>query len=103
MTQIKTDLAYQKIEQIQKLSNDALRLQEFLSDLDKYKTEKISKMFIVTDQKHCIELIGHFTPAASNSLFDLIIKSRSKILIELNQILKDFLNTPGTGKTIKPD
>lgn len=85
------DLNYDRITCINSLTGDIQALQNFLSDLEQYKDEKIQKLFIVTDQKHSIELIGHFSKNASSTLFNLIIDSRNKLIEQMELRLHEYL------------
>lgn len=93
------DIDYKRINSIQSITTAIQHLQGFLDSLKLYEDEKIIKVFIVTEKKHSIELIGHFSQDASKSLFELIRNSRNKIVLQLNKKLQEFV---ATGRTIKP-
>jgi cytoplasmic iron level regulating protein YaaA (DUF328/UPF0246 family) len=90
----KLDQKFNRINKINSLTGDIQALQNFLSDLEQFKDERIQKLFIVTDQKHSIELIGHFSKNASASLFNLIIESRNKLIEQMETLLKEYLVVP---------
>lgn len=90
----KLDPSFNRIKSINDLTGDIQALQNFLSDLEHYKDERIQKLFLVTDQKHSIELIGHFSKNASTSLFNLIIESRNKLIEQMETLLKEYLVMP---------
>jgi len=84
---ITTDL----INNINKLTSDIAKLNEFICSLDEHKDDQLKALYIVTD-KIQIELKGRFSSEATNKLFNLILESRHALSLALVDLLRDLSN-----------
>lgn len=88
------------VNDVDRLSTDIKKIQEFIDALNEHKSDGIKKMYIVTAAGYQIEFAGHFSSRYAGRLFDLIIDSRTEILQSLNAALIELASN---AKNIVPE
>lgn len=95
----RTLLSDNEANYLNRLTSDVAALKHFIDQLKLNSCADIKKLYIVLETNYQIELTGVFGTETSKTIFETLIKSRERRLMELE---KKLIEIAGRVKTLQP-